>query len=217
MRNRIVEALLDPKMYLPMDLQLFADDDGDSGEQGAGGDPGEDQGPEGDQEQAGKSYSQDEVNQLIEKRLARERSKLKAEAEQAVKDAKDEATKLAKMNADQKREYEAQKKDETIKKQQEEIDRLKADAMKAELGKQVSAELVTDGYPGTADVLEFIVGKDAEETKARKDRFVSIINADRKAQELKRATGSTPKSYGSGENIDAHAERIKKYKERYGK
>ena len=99
----------------PWDLQLFADDPDPTGE------PEDDKGSDGKdpEEEKPKTFTQDEVNQMIEKRLAREKAKLKAETEEAVKTAQAEAAKLAKMNADQKREYEAQKKDEQIAKQQE--------------------------------------------------------------------------------------------------
>lgn len=192
----------------PWDLQLFADDPDPTGE------PEDDKGSDGKdpEEEKPKTFTQDEVNQMIEKRLAREKAKLKAETEEAVKTAQAEAAKLAKMNADQKREYEAQKKDEQIAKQQEEIARLKAEALRSELSKQVGSELQAEGYPATVDVMEFVVGKDAEETKARKDRFIAIIQADRKAQAEKRATGTTPKQYGEGQKTDPFATVMRKYK-----
>ena len=182
------------------DLQLFAEEAAESEE------------PTEEPQEEAKTFTQDEVNKMIEKRLAREKAKLKAETEEAVKTAQAEAAKLAKMNADQKREYEAQKKDEQIAKQQEEIAKLKAETLRAELSRQVGSELQADGYPATVDVMEFVVGRDAEETKARKDRFIAIIQADRKAQAEKRATGTTPKQYGEGQKIDPFATVMRKYK-----
>lgn len=193
----------------PWDLQIFAEEPEPAAEP-EGKEEEKDSDPE--EEEKPKTFTQDEVNQMIEKRLAREKAKLKAETEEAVKTAQAEAAKLAKMNADQKREYEAQKKDEQIAKQQEEIARLKAEALRSELSKQVGSELQAEGYPATVDVMEFVVGKDAEETKARKDRFIAIIQADRKAQAEKRATGRTPKQYGEGQKLDPFANVMKKYK-----
>jgi len=182
------------------DLQLFAEEAAESEE------------PAEEQQEEAKTFTQDEVNEMIKKRLAREKAKLKAETEEAVKTAQAEAAKLAKMNADQKREYEEKKKDEQIAKQQEEIAKLKAETLRAELSRQVGSELQTEGYPATVDVMEFVVGMDAEETKARKDKFISIIQADRKAQAEKRATGTTPKQYGGGQKTDPFASIMKKYK-----
>lgn len=182
------------------DLQLFAEEAAESEE------------PAEEQQEEAKTFTQDEVNEMIKKRLAREKAKLKAETEEAVKTAQAEAAKLAKMNADQKREYEEKKKDEQIAKQREEIAKLKAETLRAELSRQVGSELQTEGYPATVDVMEFVVGRDAEETKARKDKFISIIQADRKAQAEKRATGTTPKQYGGGQKTDPFASIMKKYK-----
>lgn len=184
------------------DLQLFAEEAAESEE------------PAEEQHEETKTFTQDEVNEMIKKRLAREKAKLKAETEEAVKTAQAEAAKLAKMNADQKREYEEKKKDEQIAKQQEEISKLKAETLRAELSRQVGSELQTEGYPATVDVMEFVVGRDAEETKARKDKFISIIQADRKAQAEKRATGTTPKQYGGGQKTDPFASIMKKYNKR---
>lgn len=184
------------------DLQLFAEEAAESEE------------PAEEQQEEAKTFTQDEVNEMIKKRLAREKAKLKAETEEAVKTAQAEAAKLAKMNADQKREYEEKKKDEQIAKQQEEIAKLKAETLRAELSRQVGSELQSEGYPATVDVMEFVVGRDAEETKARKDKFISIIQADRKAQAEKRATGTTPKQYGGGQKTDPFASIMKKYNKR---
>ena len=192
MRRTITDRVL-------WDLQLFAEEP-------------EPQEPAEEPQEEAKTFTQDEVNKMIEKRLAREKAKLKAETEEAVKTAQAEAAKLAKMNADQKREYEEKKKDEQIAKQQEEIAKLKAETLRAELSRQVGSELQTEGYPATVDVMEFVVGRDAEETKARKDKFISIIQADRKAQAEKRATGTTPKQYGEGQKTDPFASIMKKYK-----
>ena len=171
------------------DLQLFAEETAESEE------------PSEEQQEEAKTFTQDEVNEMIKKRLAREKAKLKAETEEAVKTAQAEAAKLAKMNADQKREYEEKKKDEQIAKQQEEIAKLKAETLRAELSRQVGSELQSEG-------------RDAEETKARKDKFISIIQADRKAQAEKRATGTTPKQYGGGQKTDPFANIMKKYNKR---
>ena len=52
-----------------------------------------------------KTFSQEEVSQMIKDRLARERRK----SEERMKDAIQEAEKLAKMNKDQKNQYELEK------------------------------------------------------------------------------------------------------------
>ncbi|WP_146763992.1 capsid assembly scaffolding protein Gp46 family protein, partial [Staphylococcus aureus] len=52
-----------------------------------------------------KTFSQEEVSQLIKERIAREHKK----SDERIKDAVQEAEKLAKMNRDQKNQYELEK------------------------------------------------------------------------------------------------------------
>lgn len=188
-------------------LQLFADDGGAEGS-APGGDPdpaGEDN-PEGTEEKSDnseeKKYSDADVDKIVSKKFA----KWKAESEQAVKDAKDEAEKLAKMNAEQKQQY-------AMEKLQQENEQLKAQAVRVELGKTATELLREHKITATEDMLDFVVGTDADSTKANIDKFVEIINAQLKAAEVERATGDTPKRYqGGGEALTEIQKRIAKYK-----
>lgn len=195
-------------------LQLFADDDGAEVAEGAeGGAPGGDPDPAGKEGQDGgtekkpddngeKKYSDADVDKIVSKKFA----KWKAESEQAVKDAKDEAEKLAKMNAEQKQQY-------TMEKLQQENEQLKAQAVRVELGKTATELLREHKITATEDMLDFVVGTDADSTKANIDKFVEIINAQLKAAEVERATGDTPKRYqGGGEALTEIQKRIAKYK-----
>lgn len=151
-----------------------------------------------------KKYTDKEVDEIINKKFA----KWAKDKEKEIADAKAEAEKLAKMNADQKKEYE-------MEKLQEENKKLKAEAMRVELGKTASAMLKEYEIEATQDMLEFVVGKDAETTKANIDKFVGIIQSQVKAAEVKRATGTTPKSYGNNQGEPEMSEidkRIAKYK-----
>lgn len=87
----------------------------------------------------------------------------------AVESAKAEAEKLAKMNAEQKQRYE-------LEKLQKESAELKAAAEKVELGRTATSILREHKIDATQDILPFVVGADAEDTKGRIDKLVSIIN-----------------------------------------
>ncbi|MDD6298190.1 DUF4355 domain-containing protein [Hornefia butyriciproducens] len=190
-------------------LQLFADDPD-------GGDPGNPEGndpdgndPEGDPDgndpdgkEGEKKYTDKDVDRIVEKKFAR----WKAQHEKDLKDAKAEAEKLAKMNADQKKDYE-------LEKVRAENAKLKADAAKVELGKEATKILKESKIDATQDILEFVVGEDADSTKANIDKFVGIINAQVRAAEVQRATGGgTPKKYGGGGEQNEILKRVEKYK-----
>lgn len=117
-------------------------------------------------QQAGeRMFTQAEVDEIIGKRLAKERAK----HEQEVATKVSEAERLAKLTGDEKIK-------EEIKIAQEELDRTKKDfaAMKAEFDQQqmlaqVTKELNARNLPiGMADKM---IGKDAETTKANIDAF----------------------------------------------
>ena len=132
-------------------------------------------------------------------------AKWKAEQEAAVKNAQEESAKLAKMNADQKHQYE-------MEKLQKENAELKRSALRMELGKTATGLLKEHNVDATQDILDFVVGEDAEETKERIDRFVSIVQAQLKRAEVERATGRTPKTvHNTGNAMSEIDKRIAKY------
>lgn len=189
------------------DLQLFAEDEGgdESGnnnpDEGKGGEDG-DEGKPGPKEGEEKKYTDADVNKLLNAKYAKMAEKFKKE----LQEAKDEAAKLAKMNADQKKEYEIEK----LKKENEE---LKGQATRYELGKTATSILKENNIEATQDILDFVVGEDAETTKDRITKFVGIITAQIKAAETERATGRTPKNYsGEGHEMSDFERRIKKYR-----
>ena len=110
------------------------------------------------------------------------------------------------MNADQKKDYELEK----VKKER---DDLKAQAQRFEMGKTAASILKEHKIDATEDILDFVVGADADSTKANIDKFVGIINAQVKAAEVQRATGKgTPKNYGGGGEQNEILKRVEKYK-----
>lgn len=180
-------------------LQLFAEDP--AGAEGApGGEGGAPQEPES-------KPKPEEEKKYSDKDVAAMRVKWQAEQEKAARNAKEEAERLAKMNNEQKQKY-------ALEKLQKENDELKAAAARIELGKTATAILKEHKIDATQDILDFVVGSDAEDTKGRIDKFVSIVNAQVKAAEMERATGRTPRSYGgsrSGGVLSEIDKRIAKY------
>ena len=182
-------------------LQLFAEDPADSGnnkdpKKDPKKDPEKD--PKGDPE---KKYTDADVDKIVDKKYAAWKDKY----EKDMKDAKAEAAKLAKMNTEQKQQYE-------MEKLQKENAALKAQAMKVELGRGATTLLKESKIDATQDILDFVVGDDAEQTKANIDKFVAIINAQVKAAEVSRATGDTPRRYGGGQPMSEVQKRIAKYR-----
>lgn len=131
----------------------------------------------------------------------------------AVKGAQTEATKLAKMNAEQRQQYAFEKLQTENAEKDAEIARLKLQAQRAEL-RRSAATILADNHDITAtqDMLDFVVADSAEETNARIAKLVGILEADRKQRDEARAAGRTPRKYtNNGDQMSEIDKRIAKY------
>lgn len=202
----------------PFNLQLFAEPEADPAAEGAQETDPAETGSKDEPEKAAKTYTQEELDSIIRKRVKRAEDKARKEAEEAaatqIENARTEAEKLARMNEEQKRQYEEEKKAKEMDDLRAENERLKKAQEHADLSRQAADMLQSDyNITATQDILDFVVGDDADTTKSRIDKFVAIIKADRKAVEAQRAIGKTPKSFNNGENeLSEFEKRLKKYK-----
>lgn len=202
----------------PFSLQLFAEPEADPAAEGAQETDSEETGSKEEPEKAAKTYTQEELDNIIRKRVKRAEDKARKEAEEAaatqIENARTEAEKLARMNEEQKRQYEEEKKAKEMDDLRAENERLKKAQEHADLSRQAADMLQSDhNITATQDILDFVVGDDADTTKSRIDKFVAIIKADRKAVEAERATGKTPKSFNNGKNeLSEFQKRLNKYK-----
>ncbi|EQB7973908.1 capsid assembly scaffolding protein Gp46 family protein, partial [Enterococcus faecium] len=100
------------RLFMPMNLQFFSEPgDGGSGDEGQQGNlpaGSQETPPEAKEENAnGKTFSRDEVAKMI----AAETNKAKAAWEKELEAKKEEAKKLAKMNAEEKLQHELEQKE----------------------------------------------------------------------------------------------------------
>lgn len=158
--------------FLPFDLQFFAEDPTPPEEQTP---PADDNPPADDPV---KTYTQDELEEIVKQRVARE----KKAAEKAVK----EAEKLAKMNEEQKKQYEF----EQLQKELEEY--KKKDAFYS-LSKEASKMLSEHDITADDDLLAFVVKDTAEETQDAVNGFVTLFNKHVEAGVKKALAGKPPK------------------------
>ena len=180
---------------MPMNLQFFAEDkpqgdpknpvDPPKPKDGDPVDPLEDkkQGEPADPDPDGKHvYTDEQVNEIVKKRLAR--------AEREKQAAVDEAAKLAKMNADQKKDYE-------LEKAQKERDELKSQLATYEMGKQARSMFEEAKLTVTEDDLQHVVTPEAESTEANVKWLIAHDQAVAEGVRQELLKGSTPKTHGS--------------------
>lgn len=164
------------KKRLFMALQMFAEDPAGTDPAGtdpAGNDPAGGQNPAGADPKATepknepeKKYTDEDVDRIINQKFAQKFS----EWEKKQSKAKDEAEKLAGMNAEQKEKYE----NEQLKKQVQEL--LRKDA----LGKMATVARGMLGEKNISvsdDLIEMLISDDAEKTKSSVDSFITAFQS----------------------------------------
>lgn len=190
------------KFLFPLDLQFFSADgagDGDSGNSGT--EPADNNQVDANNDaqqndnQAEKTFTQEELDRIISSRLAKERAKWEKEFETKLNEAKTEAEKLAKMNAEQKAEYERNKREE-------ELERREAEITRRELRATAIETLAEKGLPKQlADILDYT---DAEKTNKSIENVEKVF---REAVELavnEKLRGGNPPKGGQGTtNLEA--------------
>lgn len=147
-----------------------------------------------------KTFTQDDVNKIISERLAKERAKWEKEFETKLTEAKTEAEKLAKMNAEQKAEYERKKREEELAKREAEITRreLRATALET---------LAEKGLP--KQLADILVYTDAEACQKSIENVEKVFREAVEAAVNERLKGEPPKGGGGGKG-NADFEQIKK-------
>mgnify|MGYP000913116194 CR=1 FL=1 len=199
--KRLAPELM-PKPLRFMDLQLFAEDSKDSGkdsDKGQNEDTGKSQDKDSskdtskDSSKDKKTLTQDEVNAIIQARLATEKAKWEEDFKAKLGEAITEAEKLARMNAEQKAEYERQKKETELANREAEITRreLRAQALEA---------LAEKGLP--KQLADILVYTDAQSTN---DSIVAVEKVFRAAVEAgvnERLKGNPPAGGGTDNKGD---------------
>lgn len=133
-------------------------------------------------EDAPKTFTQSEVDELIKKRLAKQEKSF----DKRMQEKLDEAEKLRAMNESQKAEYEQEK-------QRAYIAELEAKINRSGLEREASKMLSEGGITVDDKILGLVVKDTAESTQEAVESFVALVNdlADKKVGE--KLKGKTPK------------------------
>lgn len=172
MKKSLLRSLEEP---LKMKLQFFAGQDDGSNDSGA---DEQDEGQQDEEEQQEEMIPKSQMEKIIKDRVAREKK--------ATEKAVEEAKKLAKMNEEDKKQYEFEQL------QNELADLKKKDAFYG-LSKEASKMLSEHDIQADDDLLAFVVKDSAEDTQTSVNSFVSLINK-KVAEGVKQAlAGKSPK------------------------
>ena len=137
-------------------------------------------------EQQEEMIPKSEMEKIIKERVKRE--------QKAREKAVEEAEKLAKMNADEKREHERQK-------LEEELAEYKRKDQFYSMSKEASKMLSEHNIHADDELLSFVVKDDAEATQAAVNTFVTMFN-DKVEEGVKQAlSGKSPKVHARTEKV----------------
>ncbi|MEQ7028349.1 DUF4355 domain-containing protein [Enterococcus gallinarum] len=164
------------RLLMPMKLQFFSENP-DGGQDTP---PAEQTTPPEDKskgEETGKTFSRDELAKIV----AAETKKARVSWEQEAEAKKEEAKKLAKMNAEEKLQHELEQKEA-------EIAELKRGQTLNEMKSEASKMLSGAGLPQDDELLGLIVSEDAEATK----KAVAVITNFASQIKKENARQSTP-------------------------
>ena len=126
---------------IPLNLQLFADEEAETEVDQANVDA---------EKETEKTFTQDEVNKIVQDRLAKEKAKNEK--------AQEEAKKLAKMNAEQKNQY-------MVEQLQKELEEYKTKEAKNDMIKEANSLLKDNDINLPDEVVAMLIGDNAEDTK----------------------------------------------------
>lgn len=144
------------RFLFPLNIQLFADDGSgnDSGNDGQGNNDqvNDGQGNDGQTGQEPKVFSQEEVDKIVQGRIAKERKSW----EKQLQEQQTEAQKLEKMSEKEKKEYQEEKR---IK----DLDDREAAITRRELTAQAKVQLADKGIP--TELAEILILTDADSCK----------------------------------------------------
>lgn len=191
------------KLWMPLNIQFFADGGEENGAEGQG-EENQDQEQEKtlDDILSENKKLQSQSDKKIAKAIETARSKWESEYTKKLEEAKSEAEKLAKMNAEQKTQYELDKK------QKELDDKLKAISLR-ELRAEAQSQLVEMGI--SKDYADFINYESAETVKASIDKLAAIRKSDlEKAVNEKLGSQETPRK-GTGKTVSTADEAYKQF------
>lgn len=132
-----------------------------------------------------KKYSDEDVNQIIDKKFAKWQKELEAK-EQEKEEAVAEAERLAKMNAEDKQKYEYEK-------LQKELDEYKRKDNQYQMSKEANKMFKEKNINVSDDVLSFVVKGNADDTKKAVNAFIDLFNVEVEKGVKEALSGKSPR------------------------
>lgn len=138
------------------------------------------------------TLSKDELSDMIKKRVA----KAVAEKEEAQKEAK----RLASLSDDERAKEEISKAQSQVADYKQQIEELKAEQQRYNLTKEATKQLASKGLDASEDVINMLVGSDADKTHTNIEAYAKAIADNTEKAKKAMLKGSAPKTTNIKDN-----------------
>lgn len=188
-----------------INLQLFAEP-GEGGDQGDNPNPNGDEGSEGNkgEPEPQKTYTQEEINEMMSKRLNKERAKWEKDYQEKLQREKAEAEKLASLSAEERAKAEFEKEQQKFEEDRRAFEQEK-------LSLEVRKQLADEGL--NQEFATFLIGADADSSFKNISTFKEAFEKAVEADVIKKLADNTPKVGGSAIDSNSIGARLAKNKE----
>lgn len=188
------------KDLLSMDLQYFAENEKPDGGEPK---PADNAGAEDKKPDETKSFTEEQLQKIVQERLDRFAKKAEKEKEDAIRTARERAEELASMTAEQREK-------ERLEELEKELNEYKSREKKAEIRDEARKILASKGHTLSEDKLELLVRDNIEDTEKSINAFAELLDEQLQAKLKESARQDNPLSFKNqnGKADDNYGERL---------
>ena len=188
------------KDLLSMDLQYFAENEKPDGGEPK---PADDAGAEDKKPDEPKSFTEEQLQKIVQERLDRFAKKAEKEKEDAIRNAKERAEELASMTAEQREK-------ERLEELEKELNEYKSREKKAEIRDEARKILASKGHTLSEDKLELLVRDNIEDTEKSINAFAELLDEQLQEKLKESARQDNPLNFKNqnGKADDNYGERL---------
>ena len=188
------------KDLLSMDLQYFAENEKPDGGEPK---PADDAGAEDKKPDEPKSFTEEQLQKIVQERLDRFAKKAEKEKEEAIRTARERAEELANMTAEQREK-------ERLEELEKELNEYKSREKKAEIRDEARKILASKGHTLSEDKLELLVRDNIEDTEKSINAFAELLDEQLQEKLKESARQDNPLNFKNqnGKADDNYGERL---------
>lgn len=162
-------------------------------------DPNNGGGGNGGDDPKNKSFTQEQLDDIVAKRLNEEKAKTDKLIADKVKEAQDEATRQAKLSADEREKEEREKRERETSQRERDLSLREA---------RIEARDILQSKNISTDLVDFVIDADLEKTKSNIDTLEKAFTKAVEAGVTEKLKGKAPEDFGGAGGDDGGKKKI---------